>query len=82
MKKIFYFTSLGCIPCQTLGPVMDQISQHISVEKITVDYELNRARQANVSSVPTVILTENGQEIRRFTGVRSFQDVLNFIKSV
>jgi len=27
-------------------------------------------------------LTENGQEIRRFTGVRSFQDVLNFIKSV
>jgi thioredoxin-like negative regulator of GroEL len=82
MKKIFYFTSLGCIPCQTFGPTMEQISQHIPVEKITVDYEMNRAKQANVISVPTVILTENGRELRRFTGVWTYREILNFINRV
>jgi thioredoxin 1 len=79
MKKIFYYSSAGCVPCQTFGPIMDQISQTISVEKINTDYELDRARAANVSSVPTVILVENQQEVRRFTGARSYQQVIDFI---
>lgn len=80
MKKLHYFTSLGCVPCQTFSPIMDQISSVIQVEKITVDYEMNRAKHANVVSVPTVVLTENGQELRRFVGVKSYQQVLEFIK--
>jgi len=79
MKKLFYFTSLGCVPCQTLGPIMNQVSSTISVVKVNIDYELDRARNANVSSVPTVILVENGQEVRRFVGVRSYDQIMNFI---
>jgi len=79
MKQIFYYSAPWCVPCQTLGPIMDQVSQQIFVEKINVDYETDRARSANVSSVPTVILAENGQEIRRFTGVRSYEQVMQFI---
>ena len=79
MKQIFYFTSLGCVPCQTLSPIMDRVSKEIPVEKITTDYEIDRARAANVSSVPTVVLTQNGQEIRRFVGVRSYEQVMQFI---
>jgi len=79
MRQIFYFSSLGCIPCQTFGPIMDQVSKTYPVEKITVDYELDRARNANVSSVPTVVLAENGQEIRRFVGARSYEQVMQFI---
>jgi thioredoxin-like negative regulator of GroEL len=58
---------------------MNQVSSTISVEKINIDYELDRARKANVSSVPTVILVQNEQEVRRFVGVRSYQDVMQFI---
>ncbi len=79
MKQIFYFTSLGCVPCQTFSPIMDRVSKEIPVEKITTDYEIDRARAANVSSVPTVVLTQNGQEIRRFVGVRSYEQVMQFI---
>lgn len=79
MKQIFYFTSLGCVPCQTLSPIMDRVSKEIPVEKITTDYEIDRARAANVSSVPTVVLTQNGQEIRRFVGVRSYEQIMQFI---
>jgi thioredoxin 1 len=79
MRKLFYYTADWCQPCQTLGPIMNQVSSAISIEKINIDYELDRARKANVSSVPTVILVENEQEVRRFVGVRSYQDVMQFI---
>jgi thioredoxin-like negative regulator of GroEL len=79
MRKIMYYSTPWCVPCQTLGPVMDQISSVISVVKINVDYEAESAQRANVRSVPTVILVENEQEVRRFVGVRSYQDVMQFI---
>ena len=81
MKQLFYFTAPWCGPCKMLSPVMDQVSQSIPVEKINIDYEIDRAKSANVMSVPTVILVENGQEVRRFVGARSYQDVINFINN-
>ena len=79
MKKLFYFTAPWCGPCRMLGPVMDEVAKNTPVEKINIDYESDRARAANVSSVPTVVLTENGQEIRRFVGARSQQQINEFI---
>jgi thioredoxin-like negative regulator of GroEL len=80
MKQLFYYSAPWCVPCQTLGPIMDQVSSVIPVVKINIDYEANAAQQANVRSVPTVILVENEQEVRRFVGARSLQQILEFIK--
>ena len=79
MRQVFYFTAPWCQPCQTLGPIMDKVSNQLPVEKINIDYESSRARSANVMSVPTVILVENGQEVRRFVGARSYEQVMQFI---
>jgi len=81
MKKLHYFSAPWCQPCKLLGPIMDQVSQTVPVEKINIDYEIDRAKSANVMSVPTVILVENGQEVRRFVGARSLNDVMNFINN-
>ena len=80
MKQLFYFSAEWCVPCQTLGPVMDQVSQKIPVQKINIDYEADITSKYGVKSIPTVVLVENGQEVRRFTGARSFQQVLDFIQ--
>jgi len=79
MRQIFYFTAPWCQPCQVLGPIMDKVAGQLPVEKVNIDYEMDRARGANVMSVPTVILVENGQEVRRFTGARSYEQVMQFI---
>jgi thioredoxin 1 len=79
MRQIFYFTAPWCQPCQALGPIMDRVAGQIPVEKVNIDYEMDRARSVNVMSVPTVILVENGQEVRRFTGARSYEQVMQFI---
>jgi thioredoxin-like negative regulator of GroEL len=59
---------------------MDKIKTKIPVEKINIEYETDRTRSAKVTSIPTVILVENGEELRRFNGPRSYEQVLEFIK--
>jgi thioredoxin 1 len=80
MKQLFLFSADWCPGCKTLEPIMDKISQQIYVEKINIDYESNRAKSANVMSIPTVVLAEKGQEIKRFVGVKSYEQVLEFIR--
>ena len=79
MKQLFYFSADWCEPCQTLGPIMDQVSQKIQIQKINVDYEPDIIAKYKVRNVPTVILVEKGQEVRRFEGARSYNNIIQFI---
>ena len=79
-KELFYYTANWCQPCQTLGPIMEEISRQIPVRKQNVDYtDPLLLESANVKNVPTVILVENGQEIKRFTGVKSNAQIINWL---
>ena len=79
MKQLFYFSAEWCVPCQTLGPIMDQISTQITVQKFNIDYEADLITKYGVRNIPTVVLVENEQEVRRFTGVRTYNDIIRFI---
>ena len=79
MRRLYYYSAPWCVPCQSFGPVMDQVNAVMPVVKVNIDYEADLAQRANVRSVPTVILVEGETEIRRFVGARSYQDVINFI---
>ena len=79
-KELYYYTAPWCNPCQTLGPIMDEVARQIPVRKQNVDYiDPAIIAAANVKSVPTVILVENGQELRRFTGVKSHSQIINWL---
>ena len=81
MKQIFLFTAEWCPSCKTLEPVMDKINATVMpVGKINIDYEIDRTKSANVTSIPTVVLAENGQEIKRFVGDKTYEQVLEFIR--
>jgi thioredoxin-like negative regulator of GroEL len=79
-KELFYYTANWCQPCQTLGPIMDEIARQIPVRKQNVDYtDPLLLESANVRNVPTVILVEDGQEIKRFTGVKSNSQIITWL---
>ena len=79
MKQLWYFTADWCAPCKALGPTMDRVMDQIPVNKINIDYEADVIQKYGVRNIPTVILVENGQEVRRFTGNKSYNEVINFI---
>jgi thioredoxin-like negative regulator of GroEL len=79
-KELFYYTANWCNPCQTLGPIMDEIARQIPVRKQNIDYiDPAVLEAANVRNVPTVILVEDGQEIKRFTGVKSNSQIITWL---
>jgi thioredoxin-like negative regulator of GroEL len=79
-KELYYYTAPWCNPCQTLGPIMDEVARQIPVRKQNIDYtDPAIITAANVKSVPTVILVENGQELRRFSGVKSFNQIIDWL---
>jgi thioredoxin 1 len=67
------------MPCKALGPTMNRVSEQIQVNKINIDYEADVTKKYGIRNIPTVILVENGQEVRRFTGNKSYNDVIQFI---
>ena len=80
MISVKYFTARWCGPCKTFKPIMTEIANEgHSVEFIDIDQSQNLASKYNVRSVPTVLVTENGQEISRLVGAVSKQKVLDTI---
>ena len=80
MKELYYYTANWCNPCQTLGPIMEDVAKQIPVRKQNIDYvDPAILTAANVRSVPTVVLVENGQEVRRFTGLKSFNQIIDWL---
>lgn len=79
MKQLWYFSADWCAPCKALGPTMNRVAEQVQVNKINIDYEADVVQKYGVRNIPTVILVENGQEVRRFSGNRSYNDVMSFI---
>ena len=77
MKQYLYFSAPWCGPCRMLGPVMERVNNTIPVQKINVDENSEMAQQYNVRNIPTVVLLENGQEVKRIIGAKPEAEYLN-----
>ena len=78
-KELWYFSAPWCGPCKSFGPTMDRVeSKGIKVNKINIDYDANALTRFGIKSVPTVILVSNEQEIKRFVGAKSEQQVIDW----
>ena len=79
MKQLWYFSADWCGPCKQFGPVMDELAkQGMPIKKLNVDYTPDATKIYKIKSIPTVIPVENEQEVTRFVGAKSKQDVINF----
>ena len=71
-----------CGPCRMLAPVVEEIAQEktaLKVGKVNVDQEPELAQQYGIVSIPTLILFQNGTEVKRAVGARSKQELLAWL---
>ena len=63
-----------CRPCAMVAPIIEELATEfegsVTVAKVDVDAENALAARYGVTSIPTVVLFEDGTEAKRFVGVQ------------
>ena len=67
-KVLVDFYANWCGPCKMIAPELEKVESSINVVKVDVDKFESIAREYGVMSIPTLILFENGKEVRRNIG--------------
>ena len=80
------FWATWCNPCKQLTPILEkvvlQMNGKVKLVKVDIDQNQSLAQQMQIQSVPTVLAFFEGKPINGFAGMKSEEEVLNFITEV
>ena len=71
-----------CGPCKAQLPVLEQAAEDacdVKFCKVNVDEQMDLAQQFKVVSIPMLILIKNGQVAAKDIGVKSKEELLEFM---
>ena len=78
------FWATWCGPCQELGPTLEKLAQdgqgQFILAKIDVDKQPEIAQWFGVEQIPVVFAIQNGQAVDQFMGVRSEDEIRQWLK--
>lgn len=81
MKQVLKFSASWCSPCKVLSNVIKGAGDlGVEITEIDIDEQLELATKYNIRSVPTMVMLENGHEMKRMTGVMSAQQLKDFVE--
>lgn len=81
-KVLLDFWATWCGPCQMIAPILEEIAEeneHLILAKVNVDEEPELAIRYGISSIPTVLVFENGVKTTQVVGFRQKQELLRAI---
>lgn len=80
-KVLVDFNAEWCGPCKMLKPIIEEISNDnkVKVVSINVDDEDELSEEYGVTSIPCLVLFENGKEVKRSIGFISKDEIERFI---
>jgi len=74
------FWAVWCMPCKMMVPVLNELAEEtngkVIIAKVNVDEQKATAAKFSIRSIPTMILFQNGKEVKRIVGVKTKEYLL------
>ncbi|MEI6681957.1 MAG: thioredoxin [Bacteroidota bacterium] len=74
------FWAAWCMPCKMMVPVLNEVAEEthgsVTIAKVNVDEQKATAARFGIRSIPTMILFQNGREVKRIVGVKTKDYIL------
>ena len=81
-KVLVDFNADWCGPCRMLKPALDQIAaenNEVKIVSVNIDNEEELSIRYNISSIPCLVLFNNGAEAKRSVGLIPKDEIENLI---
>lgn len=78
-RALVDFWASWCGPCMKIGPEVEALAEELpdlTVCKVNVDEATELAIRYGVTSIPTLLLFENGQPVRQIVGFHTKDQLL------
>lgn len=79
-KQLLKFTASWCAPCTQLKMVMNGMNLGVPVVDIDIDENIEMVDKYKVRGVPTLILVEGEDELKRNVGAMTRESLTEFVK--
>ena len=80
------FWAEWCMPCRMLAPTITELANEfagrVKVGKVDTDANRDVSVKYGISSIPTIILFNNGEAVRQFVGVTPKQEFAGEMEKV
>ena len=66
------------------APILEEVGEtlpELKIVKVNVDENQNLAQQYGVMSIPTVYLFDGGMNAGKFVGVKSKEEIIDFVQN-
>ena len=82
-KVLVDFWAVWCGPCMMVSPLVDEIAEEhpeFKVCKVNCDEEMELAQQFGIMSIPSLLVFENGELVRRQIGAVPKDAILKLLQ--
>jgi len=77
--EVLKFSATWCGPCKILATTLNGV---VGITDIDIERDMEKARQYNVRSVPTLVFLKNGKEVHRVSGSMPLQQYKDIITEI
>ena len=78
-KVLLKFSASWCGPCKMLSKVIEGVELNLPVIEIDIDEQFELSNMYQIRNVPTLVLLDNGEEVKRKSGVMQAAQLKEFI---